>query len=125
MSRLSTPPTPAATLLAELLAQPDVELGQGDMAGERSVRVKGREFLHVHGRSLLHIHLTRAEKEAALASGEAEPHPYAPRSGMVELNLISEDQLPAARRLARQAMVRVAALADRLARPHRGATSSA
>lgn len=104
-----------ATLLAEVLALPGVEETTGDMAGERSIRLHGREFVHVHGRSLLHIHLTREEKAAALASGEAREHPYAPRSGLVELRLVSDEQLPAARRLVKLAMERSAALADRFA----------
>jgi hypothetical protein len=101
------------TLLSELLARPDVEEDVGDMAGERSFRVAGREFLHVHGRSVLHIHLTREEKAAALAAGEAHQHPYAPRSGMVELRLAADDQLPAARRLATLALARTAPQAER------------
>ena len=100
-------------LLEELLAQPEVEEAEGDMAGERSFRVHGREFLHVHGASLLHIGLTREQKAAAIASGEARPHPYAPNSGAVELRLTSEAQLPAARRLAALALERTAALAKR------------
>ena len=74
-------------LLDELRALPGVAEAPGDMAGERSFRVRGREFLHVHGTSLLHIGLTREQKAAAVARGDARPHPYAPRSGAVELHL--------------------------------------
>src|SRR6266542_4627990 len=100
-------------LLRELLALPDVEEAVGDMVGERSFRVHGREFLHVHGTSLLHIGLTREQKAAAIAAGEARPHPYAPNSGAVELHLRTEDQLPVARRLAHLALERAAAMAKR------------
>jgi hypothetical protein len=100
-------------LLEELLAQPEVEEAEGDMAGERSFRVHGREFLHVHGASLLHIGLTREQKAAAIAAGEARAHPHAPNSGAVELRLRSLDQLPAARRLATLALERTAAMARR------------
>jgi hypothetical protein len=100
-------------LLEELLALPDVEEAEGDMAGERSFQVNGREFLHVHGAALLHIGLTREQKAAAVAAGEARPHPYAPNSGAVELYLQSEGQLPAARRLAALAHERAAAMAKR------------
>src|SRR5262245_26349968 len=110
-------------LLAELLSLPDVEEAEGDMAGERSVRVGGREFLHVHGASLLHIGLTREQKAVAIAAGVARQHPYAPRSGMVELSLRSEAQLPAARRLAALAHERAAALAARF--PPAGAQTPA
>jgi hypothetical protein len=104
-------------LLEELLAHPGVGEAVGDMVGERSFRVNGREFLHVHGTSLLHIGLTREQKAAAIANGEARPHPYAPRSGAVELHLTSPDQLPAARRLAALALERTAALATRFPAP--------
>ena len=100
-------------LLDEVLAVPGVEEAEGDMAGERSFRVGGREFLHVHGSSLLHIGLTREQKAAAIAAGEARAHPYAPNSGAVELRLRSLDQLPAARRLAALALERTAAMAKR------------
>lgn len=100
-------------LLEELLALPDVEEAEGDMMGERSYRVDGREFLHVHGAALLHISLTREQKATAIADGEARPHPYAPRSGAVELHLTSEEQLPAARRLAALALERTASMAKR------------
>lgn len=100
-------------LLAELLARSGVEEGVGDMVGERSVRVNGREFLHVHGTSLLHIHLTREQKAAAIAGGAARQHPFAPRSGLVELHLVSEAHLPDARRLALLALERAAAHVER------------
>src|SRR5947209_20357191 len=105
--------TETPVLVAELLTGPDVEETVGDMVGERSFRVDGREFLHVHGASLLHISLTREQKAAAIAAGEARTHPYAPHSGAVELHLTAEDQLPAARRLAALALERTAALAQR------------
>jgi hypothetical protein len=101
------------TLLAELLDRPGVAEAVGDMVGERSIRVRGREFLHVHGTSLLHIHLTREQKAAAIAAGPARAHPFAPRSGLVELHLVSEAQLPAARRLALLALERAAAHVER------------
>jgi hypothetical protein len=100
-------------LLDELRALPGVAEAPGDMAGERSFRVRGREFLHVHGTSLLHIGLTREQKAAAVARGDARPHPYAPRSGAVELRLTGPEGLPAARRLAALAFERAAALAAR------------
>ena len=105
--------TPTETLLQELLALPDVEEAEGDMMGERSFRVGGREFMHLHGASLLHIGLTREQKAAALAAGDARAHPYAPNSGAVELHLRTADQLPTARRLATLALERAAALATR------------
>lgn len=104
---------PTQVLLDELLARPEVQEAEGDMAGERSFQVDGREFLHVHGSSLLHIGLTREQKAAAIAAGEARPHPYAPNSGAIELYLRSADQLPAARRLAALALERTAAMARR------------
>ena len=107
------PMRPTEVLLEELLARPDVAETEGDMVGERSFQVQGREFLHLHGSSTLHIHLSREEKAAAIAAGEAREHPYAPRSGMVELRLTADDQLPAARRLVDLALARVAALAQR------------
>jgi hypothetical protein len=110
-------------LLSELLSLPDVEEVEGDMAGERSFRVRGREFLHVHGASLLHIGLTREQKAAAIAGGVARPHPYAPRSGLVELHLRFEEQLPAARRIAALARERAAAQAARF--PAAGAETPA
>ena len=109
----TTPKNVTDLLLEELLAHPEVEETVGDMVGERSFRVGGREFLHVHGSSLLHIGLTREQKAAAIAAGEARTHPYAPNSGAVELHLKSEDRLSAARRLAQLAFERAAALAKR------------
>jgi hypothetical protein len=104
-------------LVEELLALPDVAETEGDMAGERSFRVNGREFLHVHGTGLLHIGLTREQKAAAIAAGEARVHPYAPKSGAVELHLASPQQLPAARRLSALAYERAAAVAKRFPAP--------
>jgi hypothetical protein len=105
--------SPIETLLQELLATPGVEETEGDMMGERSFRVGGREFMHLHGSSLLHIGLTREQKAAALAAGEARPHPYAPNSGAVELHLRTESQLPTARHLATLARERAATQAAR------------
>ena len=105
--------TPTETLLQELLALPGVEETEGDMMGERSFRINGREFMHLHGASLLHIGLTREQKAAALAAGEARPHPYAPNSGAIELHLRTPDQLPTARHLATLALERASALATR------------
>ena len=105
--------SPIETLLQELLATPGVEETEGDMMGERSFRIGGREFMHLHGSSLLHIGLTREQKAASIAAGEARPHPYAPNSGAVELHLRSADQLPTARHLATLALERVSALAAR------------
>src|SRR5688572_8813744 len=90
---------PTETLIRELLALPGVEETEGDMMGERSFRVGGREFMHVHGASLLHIGLTREQKAAVLAAGDARSHPYAPNSGAIELHLRTPDQLPTARHL--------------------------
>ena len=111
--RPTGPLRPAEVLIQELLARPDVAEAPGDMMGERSFQVQGREFLHLHGSSTLHIHLSREEKAAAIAAGEAREHPYAPRSGMVELRLAAEEQLPAARRLVDLALARVAGLSER------------
>jgi hypothetical protein len=105
--------TPTQSLIQELLAFPGVEETEGDMMGERSFRIGGREFMHLHGASLLHIGLTREQKAAALAAGEARPHPYAPNSGAVELHLRTPDQLPTARRLTALALERASALASR------------
>ena len=104
---------PAEILLAELLGHREVEEAEGDLMGERSFRIRGREFLHVHGASVLHIHLSREQKDEAIGAGAARQHPYAPRSGLVELRLTAEAQLPAARHLASLAMARVASLAER------------
>jgi hypothetical protein len=104
---------PVEILIGELLAHPDVAEAAGDMMGERSFQVVGREFMHLHGSSTLHVHLSREEKEAAIAAGEARQHPYAPRSGMVELRLTSDEQLPDARRLVGLALTRVGNLAER------------
>ncbi len=86
---------------AEILRLPKVQEAEGDMFGERSFRVGGREFLHIHGRSTLHILLPKEVKAEALAKGQAYQHPYAPRSGMVEVPLRSEEQLPNALVLAK------------------------
>ena len=116
--------TPTETLIQDLLSLPGVEETEGDMMGERSFRIGGREFMHLHGTSLLHIGLTREQKDAALAAGEARPHPYAPNSGAVELHLRTPDQLPIARRLTTQALERVSALATRFP-PRSRATQTA
>ncbi len=89
--------------LGEVLKFPGVQEVEGDMFGERSLQVGGREFLHVHGRSTLHILLPKEVKADALAKGHAHQHPYAPRSGMVEAYLRSEEQLHNALTLARTA----------------------
>jgi len=81
---------------------PDVQETEGDMFGERSFRVGGREFLHVHGSSTLHILLPTEVKAEAMARGQANQHPYAPRSGMVEFHLLREDQLQEALGLAKK-----------------------
>src|SRR5687768_12112746 len=104
---------PTESLIQELLARPGVEETEGDMMGERSFRVGGREFMHLHGASLLHIGLTREQKAAAIEAGEARAHPYAPNSGAIELSLRSADQLPTARRLTTLALERASALAVR------------
>ncbi len=89
--------------LKGIMALPGVAEGEGDMFGERSFQVGGREFLHVHGSSTLHILLGKEAKAKALAEGRAHQHPYAPRTGMVELRLKSEAQLEDALALARAA----------------------
>ena len=81
---------------------PGVQETRGEMFGERSFRIEGREFLHVHGRSTLHVLLSMEAKSEAMARGLVHQHPYAPRSGMVELRLRSDDQLGAALGLAKQ-----------------------
>jgi hypothetical protein len=59
---------------------PNVQETEGDMFGERSFRVSGKEFLHVHGSSTLHLLLPREVKAEAIARGQAREHPYAPQS---------------------------------------------
>lgn len=86
----------------EITRCPDVLETEGDMFGERSFRVGGREFLHIHGNSTLHILLSREVKAEAIARGQARQHPYSPRSGMVECHLRREDQVPGALGLAKQ-----------------------
>lgn len=99
---------PVEAFVEELLHLPDVYETKGDLAGERSFRVGRREFLHLHGR-VLHIILPREEKDAALAAGAAEPHPFAPRSGYVQFRLRDEPSLAEALRLARRAYGHAAA----------------
>jgi len=86
----------------EIARFPDTQETVGDRFGERSFRVGGREFLHIHGNSTLHILLSREVKAEAIAYGQAHQHPWAPRSGMVELHLRKEDQLAGALGLARK-----------------------
>jgi hypothetical protein len=86
----------------EITRLPDVQETEGERFGERSFRVGGREFLHLHGSSTVHILLPPEVKAEAMAQGQAHQHPYAPRSGMVELYLRKEDQLPRALGLAKK-----------------------
>jgi len=88
--------------IEQIMWFPGVQETRGEMFGERSFRIDGREFLHVHGRSTLHLLLSMEAKSEAIARGLAHQHPYAPRSGMVELRLRREDQLGAALGLAKQ-----------------------
>jgi hypothetical protein len=64
--------------IEQIMWFPGVQETQGEMFGERSFRIEG------------------------MARGLAHQHPYAPRSGMVELRLRKEDQLGAALGLAKQ-----------------------
>jgi Family of unknown function (DUF5519) len=86
----------------EITRFPDVQETRGDMFGERSFRVGGREFLHIHGPSTLHMLRSKETKAEAMARGLAHQHPCAPWSGMVELRLHKEDELTAALELAKQ-----------------------
>ncbi len=86
----------------EITRFPDVQETEGDRFGERSFRVGGREFLHAHGSSTLHILLPMKGKAEVIAGGQAHQHPYAPRSGMVEVHLRREDQLSEAVGLAKK-----------------------
>jgi hypothetical protein len=95
----------------EIARLPDIQETEGDRFGERSFRVGGREFLHIHGNSTLHILLAKEVKAEAIASGQAHQHPYAPRSGMVELHLREEDQLAGALGLAKKSYDKVRRIA--------------
>jgi hypothetical protein len=89
--------------LQEIKSLPGVVEAQGDMFGERSFQVGAREFMHIHGSSTLHILLPKDAKARALEQGRAHQHPFAPRSGMVELRLRSDGELGDALELARVA----------------------
>lgn len=95
----------------EISEFPDTKETEGDRFAERSFRVGGREFLHIHGSSTLHILLSTGVKAEAMASGQAQQHPFAPRSGMVELRLCKEDQLAGALRLAKKSYEHVRRIA--------------
>jgi Family of unknown function (DUF5519) len=86
----------------EIASFPDARETKGDMFGERSFRVGGREFLHIHGNSTLHILLSREAKAEAITCGQAHQHPYSARSGMVESHLHDSDQLAGALGLAKK-----------------------
>ena len=88
--------------IEQIMWFPGVQETQGEMFGERSFRIEGREFLHIHGRSTVHVLVSMEAKSEGMARGLAHQHPYAPRSGMVELRLRKEDQLRAALGLAKQ-----------------------
>jgi hypothetical protein len=92
----------ADLFVQEITRFPDVQETRGDMFGERSFRVGGREFLHIHEPSIVHMLLSKEAKAEAIARGLAHQHPYAPRSGMVELRLQKEDEPAAALELAKQ-----------------------
>ncbi len=79
---------------------PGVQETEGDMFGERSFRIAGREFLHLHG-SAVHMVLPRDVKAKAMAEGRATEHPYAPGGGRVALYLRSGGQLGDALALAK------------------------
>ena len=58
--------------------------------GGREFRLGRREIGHVHGDALVDIPLPRRERDAAVASGRAEPHHVLPDSGWVSVRLRSD-----------------------------------
>lgn len=100
--------------LREMLSLPEVQIVEGDMSSERSLTVGGREFLHIHGNTTLHLLLPKDVKAEAIADGQAQQHPYAPKSGMIALYLKSGNQLPAALRLAKISYEYVSSKVQRL-----------
>ena len=81
---------------------PGVGETQGEILCEGSFRIEDSELLHIHGGSTVHLLFGIAAKSEAFARGLAHQHPFAPRSGTVELRLRNEDQLGAALGLAKQ-----------------------
>ena len=94
--------SPMDLFVREIIRFPDIQETEGELYGERSFRVGGKEFLHIHGSATLHMLLSRGIKAEALAHGWAHQHPYAPRSGLVELRLRKEDELPRVLELAKK-----------------------
>lgn len=98
--------------VAEILGFPGVEEAEGDMYGERSFRVGGREFLHLHG-SVVHMLLPREVKARAMAEGRISEHPYAPGGSRAALYLRPGARLEDALALARVSYDYVASLGRR------------
>lgn len=100
---------PVDQFVAGIMVFPDVQETEGDMFGERSFRVEGREFLHLHG-SAVHMLLPREVKAKAIAEGRATDHPYARGAGRVALYLQSGGHVADALTLAKVSYDYVAGL---------------
>ncbi|MFC4811787.1 luciferase family protein [Paenibacillus sp. GCM10023250] len=84
------------TLADVLLAWEGVS-SQPHRYGGIEFRVAGKEIGHLHGEQLFDAPLPRAERDAWIAAGKAEPHHIYPDSGWVSVYLrTKEDEAHAA-----------------------------
>jgi hypothetical protein len=67
--------------------------------GGTEFQVEGLEFMHHHGPSFLDIRLSKTDQAAALKTGTALPHRFAPQAGWVSFKIEQEDDLERAKRL--------------------------
>src|SRR5207237_3578242 len=63
------------------------------------LQVEGLEFMHHHGPSVLDIHLSKSDQTAALKSGTAIPHRFAPQAGWVSFRMEKAEDLDSAKKL--------------------------
>jgi len=67
--------------------------------GGTEFQVDGLEFMHHHGPSFLDIRLSKNDQAAALKTGTALPHRFAPQAGWVSFRIEKPEDLESAKRL--------------------------
>jgi len=67
--------------------------------GGTEFQVEGLEFMHHHGPSFLDIRLSKNDQAAALKTGTALPHRFAPQAGWVSFRIDKAEDLAMAKQL--------------------------
>ncbi|HZF21238.1 MAG TPA: luciferase family protein [Dongiaceae bacterium] len=67
--------------------------------GGTEFQFEGLEFMHHHGPSFLDIRLSKNDQAAALKTGTALPHRFAPQAGWVSFRIEKPEHLESAKKL--------------------------